>query len=167
MEENKTWEELVKDHESIVGKPKSIIYRDWFDEGVRCLIMSGGASLCAYIGVPINHPLAGFDYDNLAIDCHGGLTFSGEGDGKIWPQGYWWYGWDYAHSGDYSFYNDSPYLKGKYDHSDEKKWLVEDVAKDMWSAIYDFKRQMRFAEQISQRAKISKNSLTPNQTEER
>jgi len=34
------------------------------------------------------------------IDVHGGLTFSGMGDSKLWPAGYWWFGFDCAHAWD-------------------------------------------------------------------
>lgn len=34
------------------------------------------------------------------IDVHGGLTFSGMGDGKQRPAGYWWFGFDCAHAWD-------------------------------------------------------------------
>jgi len=37
--------------------------------------------------------------ENL-IDVHGGLTFSGKGDGKQRPAGYWWFGFDCAHAFD-------------------------------------------------------------------
>ncbi len=91
--DNATWEDIVA---AEGGK----IFKDIFDEGVRFIIMKGGSSLCGYVGIPIDHPLAGFDYDDLPIEAHGGLTFSAKGH-KHWPEGYWWYGWDYAHSGDY------------------------------------------------------------------
>jgi hypothetical protein len=36
---------------------------------------------------------------SLALDCHGGLTFSGS---PPWlPDGYWWFGFDCSHSGDF------------------------------------------------------------------
>ena len=34
------------------------------------------------------------------IEVHGGLTFSGLGDGEWRPAGYWWFGFDCAHAGD-------------------------------------------------------------------
>lgn len=43
-----------------------------------------------YIELPQNHPYYGRDYNDVPIDCHGGLTYSGplNGDGK------YWIGWD-------------------------------------------------------------------------
>ena len=50
---------------------------DKFEDGIRFIVMRGPASWCAYVGIPNDHPLAGFDYDSLAdINAHGGLTFA-------------------------------------------------------------------------------------------
>ena len=126
-----------------VGLESSTIVADWYDEGIRIIIVRGPASFNCYIGVPETHPLAGHDYDSLSIDCHGGLTYSGKGDDEYFPKGFWWYGWDYSHLGDYSFY-DVKYNK----LSDEKKWTPNVIKKDSWGAIYDFKKLMKLAEKI-------------------
>ena len=77
----KTWEELTSDK---VGT----IYVDKTDGNLRYLVMRGPASLCAYIGVALDHPIAGKHYDFIDINVHGGLTFSQEGNGKQWPKGF-------------------------------------------------------------------------------
>ena len=119
------------------------ILHDEFRDGMRFIIMKGPASLCAYIGLPIQHPLSGYDYDIIPLDCHGGLTYSGKGDGYR-PEGFWWYGWDYAHSGDRCFYDDKYGDKLKED----KKWTVEKVIDDAWASIYTMKHLMELAEKI-------------------
>ena len=132
-----TWEQL-KQEES------GTILHDVFEDGVRFIVMRGPSSLCAYVGIPTEHPLAGFDYDDLVIDAHGGLTFAREGK-DAWPKGFYWYGWDYGHSGDKSFYyDDMPQLLSLGD----KEWLVKDVVEDSWSAIYDFRQLLKLAEKI-------------------
>lgn len=139
-----TWEDIFK-------AEGGTIFMDKFDEGVRFIIMKGGSSLCAYIGFPVDHPLSGFGYDDLPVTAHGGLTFSSKGEGK-WPEAYWWYGWDYAHSGDYcDYYDKTPLALSAYSRSNDKKWLVEDVEKDSWETIYQFKQLAKLAEQISQK----------------
>jgi len=122
--------------------PIGTVFVDRFDEGVRFIIMRGPCSLCAYIGVPSDHPLAGHPYDNVRIDCHGGLTFSDKFTDKF--PGWYFYGWDYGHCGDKPFYERS------YEGSD-KAWSVDDVDKDSWSAIYDFKRLIRLSEDIARK----------------
>lgn len=135
-----SWEELFQ-------MEGGTIIKDWFDEGVRCLIIRGPNSLCAYVGVPIDHPLAGKDYDDVPLDCHGGLTFAGQGAGQPWPKGWYWYGWDYAHSGDYCFFYDKPpFIGSRYDHLDCKKWGIKDVIDDMWHSVYQFKKLMKLVE---------------------
>lgn len=136
----KTWEEMRKDK-------SGTIYKDWFEDGIRCLIMRGPASLCAYLGVPETHPLADKSYDDIPLSVHGGLTFSCKGDGMR-PTGYYWYGWDYAHCNDYAFYYDEPPLANGFDHSPDKKWTVDEVEKEIKSAVYDFKMLVKLAENI-------------------
>ena len=142
MNEKLTWEEIR-------AKEVGTILHDEFDEGIRFIIMRGPGSLCAYIGIPLDHPLANKSYNDLSVSAHGGLTFAKKGEKGFFPEGFFWYGWDYAHSGDYCFYNDEPCLsKFKFNHLKEKKWLIEDVIKDSWETKYDFKKLMKLAEEI-------------------
>ena len=138
MRKNLTWTELK------ATKSGTVLHNE-FSDGVRFIVMRGPGSLTAYVGVPKDHPLAGMDYDSLPrIDCHGGLTYSGIG--KEWPKGFYWYGWDYAHSGDCAFYYDdlAPIFKGS-----DKKWLVEDVIEDSYWAIQAFKKIVTLVEKIT------------------
>lgn len=66
---------------------------------LRGLVVHSGFCLCAYVGVPRDHWLAGMD--ELEFDCHFGVTFRGEGDGFLRPQDWYWYGWDYGHFTDH------------------------------------------------------------------
>ena len=134
-----SWEEMCKDESRTT-------YRDWYEDGVRCLIVRGPGGLCAYLGVPIDHHLSGRGYDNIPLDCHGGLTYSGEGDGKYRPKNWYWYGWDYSHSGDYAFYYDQDPLVGKFNHGEEKKWLVDEVESEVRMVVRDFKKLMTLVE---------------------
>lgn len=97
--------------------------RQWQDEatGLPCLMVRGpGGHWCGYVGVDATHPLFQKDYSHLYegdldIEVHGGLTFSAvcadsadEKEGichvpsKGEPDHVWWFGFDCAHSGDYS-----------------------------------------------------------------
>lgn len=102
---------------------KTAALLDWTeDEGNplarRALIKTGPCgSFCAYVGVPADSTLAGQPYDDVPLRVHGGLTFGSEG-GHGWPGGWYWYGWDYAHSGD--FMDFAPRLGGH-------QWTVEEV----------------------------------------
>lgn len=133
----KTFEEIAKD-------PAGTIYDDAYENGVRYIILRGPSALCAYVGVPISHPLAGKDYDSIPLSVHGGLTYAKAGSGGYLPEGMYWYGWDYAHAGDTSFY-DLTYGR----HSQSKDWTVEMVRSEIWSATYDFEKLMRLAESIA------------------
>lgn len=138
-----TWEVLnIKEGE---------IVRDWFDEGVRALVMRGPAALCAYLGVPEKHPLAGWNYDDLPLSVHGGLTFGCLGK-EPWPTGFYFYGWDYAHAGDACVYDYRPGVLPLSSYKlNDKKWTVAEVEAEVKEAIWDFKKLMKLSEQIANR----------------
>ena len=128
-----SWEDVVA---AKIGK----ILVDQFDNGFRFLVMRGPAALCAYFGVSKDHPLAGRSYDDIPIECHGGLTYATEGKGN-WPEGWYWYGWDYAHCDDYVIYDDTMTTP-----RNGKKWTVKTVVKDSWWTIESFKKLAQLME---------------------
>ena len=142
-----TWEQLK-------AEKSGTILHDVFEDGIRFIVMRGPCSLCAYVGVPLDHPLAGFPYDDLSVNAHGGLTFASEGDGEngiYRPKDFYWYGWDYSHCGDCPFYHDE--MPRLYTGED-KKWLVQDVIEDSWETTEDFKQLVRLAEKIREKNAI-------------
>ena len=114
----------------------SKIYADWVDGEYRGLVLRGPGSVNAYIGIRSDHPLYGMDYDDIPIDCHGGLTFAREGNGDIWPSGYWWYGWDYSHAGDAVFYD----ISRGFDTYGDEKWTPYRVQKEANWVIHELQR---------------------------
>lgn len=80
--------------------PEANILRDLPLAGtpLRGLVVRGEFCLLAYVGVPEEHWLA--DMDELEFPCHFGINFRGLGDGRMRPQGWYWYGWDYGHCTD-------------------------------------------------------------------
>jgi len=121
------------------------IYVDFtLDEGTpyvrRGLIQESTASLTAYVGVLIDHPLAGQDYNEFLLDVHGGLTFGQPGDGQYRPAGWYWYGWDYAHFSDLSKL-DLKYLlsAGELTMIPKHDWTIPEVLEHLNDAL----RQLR------------------------
>ena len=99
----------------------------------RILILNYGYHPCGYVGVPLDHPLARINYDDLGVldvKVHWGLNFSAKGDGVIWPENYRWYGWSYDHTGDYAGYDPilSIQLEGK-------KWTTKEIYQEALSVI--------------------------------
>ena len=132
--------------EAVADAEVGHVYYDAIDEGVRILVLRGPVAICAYLGVPSAHPLAGFSYDDIPLDVHGGLTFGQDGDGSKgdWPAGWYWYGWDYAHSGDYCVYD------GLRDRNvGAHQWTPKEVVDEAKSACWDFRRLMRLAEKCA------------------
>ena len=138
----------MSDWKEVVDAKVGYIFVDRHEEGLRFIIMRGPCSLCAYVGIPESHPLAGHSYDDLPIECHGGLTFSQLGGKKEWPSGCWWYGWDYTHCDDYSTYYDKPGFDSNL-RSNGKKWTVKDVKSDSGTTLYEFKKLLSLAENIA------------------
>lgn len=88
----------------------------WIDEktNLDCLVVRNRlGALCGYVGVPPQHPWHGKDYDSVAVEVHGGLTYAnpcvdGAVDGPRVchipepgrPADVWWFGFDCAHCWD-------------------------------------------------------------------
>lgn len=132
--------------EDVVSASPGDVFVDRMEDGVRFVILRGPFHLCAYVGVPMDHPLAGFDYEAIPLRCHGGLTYGDSGTDRPLPAGRYWYGWDYGHCGDYSIHAGK--LLGE---SGGKRWGVKDVDSDSWSAIYGFITLVRLAEAIARK----------------
>lgn len=115
---------------------------------VRYLVVRGPMALCAYVGVPVDHPLAFVDYSSLPLQCHGGLTFSGEGSTSL-PSGWYWFGWDYGHPGDKPFYD--LYFIGSMDLHE---WRVDEVNAEAGTVAWRFRLLCDLAERISRRLPI-------------
>jgi hypothetical protein len=85
---------------------------EWNYKGFDCLLnrnMSVSGSWCGYTALPPGHRYHAVFYDELDIDVHGGLTFSGLSQGEIrhkskegGPDDAWWLGFDCSHAFDYS-----------------------------------------------------------------
>ena len=96
------------------------ILDEGFYNGFHYIICSYGTHPCAYVQVPETHDFYGMPYDDIEVDCHGGLTY-----GRFAKNGTYWIGWDYAHYGDYVGY----YLM-RYGY-DAKKWTTEEIYEDV------------------------------------
>jgi hypothetical protein len=121
------------------------VFYDAFDDGIRVMVLRGPAALCAYLGIPKAHPLAGFGYEDIPLRVHGGLTYSGS-DIKGAPSDFYWFGWDYAHSGDWCVYDDK--YKTTY-KDDSHKWTVKEVVAEAKDAVWDFSKIVLLAERIA------------------
>lgn len=104
--------------------------------GLPFKIVSNGLYPCAYVGLPLNHKLAGKEYldnDDLGdIECNGGLTYSKYG--KIAAgESVYWLGWDYAHLYDFTA------SRHQLD-PDTKKWTTEEIKAEVISVINQIKK---------------------------
>lgn len=82
--------------------------KEWTAHGFPCLIIRqrSGGHLCGYVGVSKGHPAYEQSYSDSNgiindLSVHGGITFNEHGAG-MYPGGFYWIGFDCAHSGDFS-----------------------------------------------------------------
>ena len=77
---------------------------DFTHAGFACLLHRGPlGAWCGYVGVPKDHPYFGKEYDHVAVEVHGGLTFASECHGHVChiaDEEVWWFGFDCSHAGD-------------------------------------------------------------------
>lgn len=95
-------------------------------DGYKYKIVSYGIHPCAYVCLPKNDKFYGLPYDEIDIDCHGGLTYGS------FQQNEFWIGWDYAHWGDYCGYHalfdfDSEFV--------EKRWTTAEILEEVKDVI--------------------------------
>lgn len=55
---------------------KCRITRVCIQEPVTAQIQFYGGHLCGYVQIPFHHPYHGMKYDEMGVDCHGGLNFA-------------------------------------------------------------------------------------------
>lgn len=98
------------------GEPDKVQWPD-AATGLPCIAVRNPrrGHWCGYVGVPPEHPLHGAGYVDVALDAHGGITYADacqpeddESQGICHtpdpgePDHVWWFGFDCAHSGDWS-----------------------------------------------------------------
>jgi len=150
----------MNEFEELAKLESGTVMKTGFESGIPFIIMRGPASLTAYLGIPPGHPIiksnykmsdfkniglslkdVDITYDNINLDVHGGLTFGGNPE---WlPPSNYWLGWDYAHSGDYAFYDLDFSSHSRYDH----RWTVDEVYAEVKTAA------KQLAELLAQEAK--------------
>ena len=84
-----------------------------------------------YIGVPFDHPWYGKDYDTLAVNVHGGLTYSGKdppahSSTENIEEGYWWFGFVTAHYNDTLTTCPKSYVEAEADRLYQQAYAVYD-----------------------------------------
>lgn len=102
--------------------------KDWFEDGIRCLIKKGSRSLCAYFGVPKSRSFPGFNYKEMRLYVNHDLSFSRCILGEGWPKDYYWYAWDYP-----------PNMNA---------WTFEALEKEVKKVACDFKKIVLFVENL-------------------
>lgn len=89
-------QQYEEDTKTLNGKPKEIFYK-----GYKGLIIQHPSvgHLCGYVVIPEGHYLYEKHYDDIDLDVHGGLTYSGT---NLALEDDFCIGFDCAHAGDWT-----------------------------------------------------------------
>lgn len=118
--------------------PRTIMLDSGLCYNYKYYIMNLGTHPTAYVQIPFIHPYYGKSYEDIDIDVHGGLTYSEDylnlENEKI--INCWFIGWDYAHYGDYSGYEE---LIPNGLKVGGKKWTTEEIREDVMKVCRQLK----------------------------
>jgi hypothetical protein len=117
-------------------------HAEWIQEpsGYKCRIRrnSTTGTLCGYVGIPKEHRFWGVNYDGdeeihaIAEDVHGGLTYSQQGD-----DGWWYFGFDTAHSDDFAPAIVELLIESKYEFKDNGLRFHDCMNYKTWEFVDD------------------------------
>lgn len=110
--------------------------------GYDYVITTCGSHPCAYVRLPENHIYNNLrredntlPYDEIPVECHGGLTFSCvDGLPQVGIKDGVYIGWDYAHYGDYCDFGNS--LSTPFT---DKIWTHEEICEEIEKVILQLK----------------------------
>lgn len=105
---------------------KMILTSDY--KGLTYYIVTLGSHPCAYVNVK-DTIFNGKFYEDIPIECHGGLTYS---DNYLYGIEGWFIGWDYAHLGDLFYSQYLKYIGGKIAG---KEWTIDEVEEECKNVI--------------------------------
>lgn len=140
-------------------KDQSILYLEVNDDDTAICIIDRGGWPCSYIKMPediyqnyVKSINWDGNYDDIDVWVHGGVTFGEyckllirsdhshydqfKVDERV-PEGYW-FGWDYAHAGDYC-YRDLPDPAFQWDSTYEKKYTTEELIEEAHEALKELR----------------------------
>lgn len=113
--------------------PPEILVHDNY-KGFDYYILNLGTHPCAYVEVS-STTLNGKNYDDIDLQCHGGLTYSHSRLKGIKKTG-WYIGWDYAHYKDFLGCNMLLFQELPFTRND-KQWTTEEIDCECKSVIDD------------------------------
>lgn len=111
-----------------LNPPKRIASGNY--KGFAYYVLNLGTHPCAYVDVT-NTQLENINYEDIDIDCHGGLTYSADHLKTVNRNG-WFIGWDYAHFCDFNGYE---LLTQTALTSYGKKWTTREIVSECKNVI--------------------------------
>jgi hypothetical protein len=135
-----------------MSKPKPELYKGTnkivkcgIYENLRYYIKDGKVCPLAYIALPYSSPHIDKPYDDIDVDCHGGLTYSGElYDHKGNKVENFVIGWDYGHYGDFIGTEAIPadIIQTMNLLQEVHKWTIEEIEDEIKGVINKYKNYL-------------------------
>lgn len=104
-------------------------------KGYNYYVLNLGTHPCAYVEVPNTSRHFGKLWDEIEVECNGGLTYSRSRLVTVKSKDSWFLGWDYCHCWDYSGYDEI------YGGADGKKHETPEMVDECKSVIDQLIRQ--------------------------
>ena len=104
-------------------------------KGYNYYVLNQGTHPCGYVEIPRDSKYFNVDYDEIPVECHGGLTYGRGflvGEATIDDNRYF-IGWDYAHYGDYVGYRIG-FIEESL-HTFDAKYTTEDIVRECKDVI--------------------------------
>ena len=81
-----------------MGRIEPIVEKRFEYRGFPCVVLfMAGCYRCGYVGLPKSNRYYKKGYDDIPVDCHGGLTFDGELPDYYKPKADYYIGFDCGH----------------------------------------------------------------------
>lgn len=116
-------------------------------KGFPCVVvMQAMGFRTGYVGIPKGHKLFGTDYNDIYIDCHGGLTYADNYLVDQEDEDVWWIGYDCGHYGDGHDVDTCKELFKDYPETIKQITLMQDI--DIYGILCDEKaRSLEYCEE--------------------
>lgn len=106
--------------------------------GFEYYILNLGTHPTAYVQIPKGHPCFELYRDSINIYVHGGLTYAKKYlvINNNEPIKGWFIGWDYAHYGDYTGFDEMYPIEFR---AGGKKWTTKEIQEDVFEVCKQLK----------------------------
>lgn len=125
-------------------------------KGFPCVVLfTNMGHRCGYVGLPMENKYYTQNYDDIPIDCHGGLTYASFYLSLQEETNLWWIGFDTAHC-----FDKSDFEKAKEYFKDEPEVMKSILFSEELNKRYDIGGEVRSLEYCIEECKNIVDQIT-------